>query len=75
MSTIVILEGRGKEMSGTKIKVKDNETLDSALKRFKRLCNKDGVSSEWKKRQHYEKPSDRKKRKAAEAARKRKYRR
>ena len=54
------------------VRVKENETLDSALRRFKRSCAKSGVLTELKKRQHYEKPSVKRKKKA-EAARKRKY--
>ncbi|MBR7142141.1 MAG: 30S ribosomal protein S21 [Clostridia bacterium] len=54
------------------IKVKPNESLDSALRRFKRTCLKDGVIAEVRKREHYEKPSVRKKKKS-EAARKRKF--
>ena len=52
--------------------VKDNESLDSALRRFKRQCAKSGVLSEIRKREHYEKPSVRRKKKS-EAARKRSY--
>ncbi len=55
------------------IRVKDNESLDSALRRFKRSCAKAGVLSEVRKREHYEKPSVKRKKKS-EAARKRKYR-
>ncbi len=54
------------------VRVKENETLDSALRRFKRQCARSGVLSELKKREHYEKPSVKKKKKS-EAARKRKY--
>ncbi len=54
------------------IRVKENESLDSALRRFKRQCAKSGVLAELRKREHYEKPSVKKKKKA-EAARKRKY--
>ena len=50
------------------IKVKDNESLDSALRRFKRQCARSGVLAELRKREHYEKPSVK-----SEAARKRKY--
>ncbi len=56
----------------SEIKVKDNETLDSALRRFKRSCAKSGVLSELRKREHYEKPSVKRKKKS-EAARKRKF--
>ena len=55
------------------IRIKDNETLDSALKRFKRSCARSGIISEIKNWEHYEKPSVRRKKKS-EAARKRKFR-
>lgn len=55
------------------VKVKKNEDLDSAIRRFKKSCQKSGVISEAKKREHYEKPSVKRKRKA-EAARKKKKR-
>ena len=55
------------------IRVKDNESLDSALRRFKRQCPRDGVLNEVRKREHYEKPSVKRKKKS-EAARKRKFR-
>lgn len=54
------------------IRVKENESLDSALRRFKRSCAKAGVLSEVRKREHYEKPSVKRKKKS-EAARKRKF--
>ncbi len=56
----------------SEIRVKDNESLDSALRRFKRSCAKSGVLAEVRKREHYEKPSVRRKKKS-EAARKRKF--
>lgn len=56
----------------SEIKVKKGESLDNALRRFKRSCQKAGVLSEVRKREHYEKPSVRRKKKA-EAARKRKF--
>ena len=49
--------------------VKENETLDSALRRFKRNCAKAGIQQEIRKREHYEKPSVKRKKKS-EAARK-----
>jgi small subunit ribosomal protein S21 len=55
----------------SEIKIGENETLESALRRFKKKCATAGVLSEAKKREHYEKPSVRKKLKS-EAARKRK---
>ncbi len=54
------------------IRVKENESLDSALRRFKRQCQRSGIQAELRKRECYEKPSVRKKKKS-EAARKRKY--
>lgn len=54
------------------VRVKKNETLDSALRRFKRESAKAGVLAELRKRRHFEKPSIRRKKKS-EAARKRKY--
>ena len=56
-------------MSGTKVGA--NETIESALRRFKKDCARSGVMSEVKKREHFEKPSVKKKLKS-EAARKRK---
>ena len=52
------------------IKVGENETLDSALRRFKRRCARDGIIGDLHKKEQYEKPSVRRKKKA-EAARKR----
>jgi small subunit ribosomal protein S21 len=52
------------------IRVKDNESFESALKRFKKRCEKDGVLSEFRRRQHFEKPSVRRKRKLYAARRK-----
>ena len=54
------------------IRVKDNESLDSALRRFKKQCARAGVLAEVRKREHYEKPSVKRKKKS-EAARKRKF--
>ena len=54
------------------VRVGKNESLDTALKRFKRSCAKDGAIPEVRKREHYEKPSVKRKKKS-EAARKRKY--
>jgi len=54
------------------VRVKKNESLDSALRRFKRESAKAGVMAELRKRRHFEKPSVRRKKKS-EAARKRRY--
>jgi small subunit ribosomal protein S21 len=55
----------------TEVKVRENESLDNALKRFKRQCAITGVLSEVRKREHYEKPSVKRKKKAEAAKRKR----
>ena len=56
----------------SEIRVRENESLESALRRFKRQCARSGVIAEVRQREHYEKPSVKRKKKA-EAARKRKY--
>ena len=56
----------------SEIHVGENESLENALKRFKRKCARAGVLAEVRKREHYEKPSVRRKLKS-EAARKRKF--
>ena len=55
------------------IRIKDNESLDSALRRFKKQCARSGVLAEVRKREAYEKPSVKRKKKS-KAARKRKFR-
>ena len=52
------------------VRVKENESLDSALRRFKRKCSSGGIIGDLRKNVHYEKPSVRRKKKS-EAARKR----
>ena len=61
-------EGGLKGMST--IKVGEYESIDSALRRFKRKCSRDGIIGDLRRKEHYEKPSVRKKKKS-EAARKR----
>lgn len=51
------------------VRLGENESIDSALRRFKKKIQKAGILSEVKRRERYEKPSLRRKRKA-EAARK-----
>ena len=57
----------------SEIRLKENESLDSALRRFKKQCARSGVIQEIRKREAYEKPSVKRKKKS-EAARKRKFR-
>jgi small subunit ribosomal protein S21 len=52
------------------VSVREDESFESALRRFKRKCEKSGVLTELKKRQHYEKPSVKRKRKAVQARKK-----
>ena len=66
------LHKRGEGCKMAEIRVKENESLDSALRRFKRQCQRSGVLTEVKKREQYDKPSVKRKKKS-EAARKRKY--
>jgi len=54
------------------IRLGENESIDSALKRFKKKIQKAGILTEIKRRERYEKPSDRKRK--AKAARKRRAR-
>jgi small subunit ribosomal protein S21 len=52
------------------VRIRENESFENALKKFKKQCEKEGILSEIKKREHYDKPSVKKKKKAI-AARKR----
>ncbi len=52
------------------VHVRDDESFESALRRFKRKVEKSGVLTELRKRQHYEKPSVKRKRKAMQAKKK-----
>lgn len=63
---------RGEVLFMSKTVVRKNESLDDALRRFKRTVSKSGTLQEARKREYYEKPSVRRKKKS-EAARKRKY--
>lgn len=56
------------------VRVEENEPIESALKRFKKMVQNSGLISEMKKREFYEKPSERRKKKEA-AARKKQRRR
>ena len=56
----------------SEVRIRENESLESALKRVKRQCARSGVLQEVRKREHYEKPRVKRKKKA-EAARKRKW--
>ena len=49
------------------VRVKDNEPFETALRRFKRGCEKAGILAEVRRREFYEKPTSERKRKAAAA--------
>ncbi|MBF0609006.1 MAG: 30S ribosomal protein S21 [Candidatus Magnetobacterium sp. LHC-1] len=52
------------------VSVKDSDSFEVALKRFKKQCEKEGILSDVKRREHYEKPSIRKKKKVIAARKK-----
>lgn len=52
------------------VRIKGTESFENALRRFKKQCEREGVLSEIKKREHYEKPSVRRKKKAIAARKK-----
>jgi small subunit ribosomal protein S21 len=52
------------------VRVKQNEPFENALRRFKKQCEKSGILSDIRKREHYEKPSVKRKRKALAARKK-----
>jgi small subunit ribosomal protein S21 len=52
------------------VKVRENESFENALRKFKKQCEKDGILSEARKREHYDKPSIKKKKKAIAARKK-----
>ena len=54
----------------SEVKINDGESFETALKRFNRKIQQDGILAEARRREHYEKPSVKRKRK--EAARRRK---
>ncbi len=53
------------------MKVEEGESIDRALKRFKRECEREGILREWKRRAYYEKPAEQRKNKKKAAERKR----
>ena len=56
------------------VKVGENESVDSAIKRFKRKCQKDGIIGDLRKHEQYEKPSVKKKKKQKAAIKRNKKR-
>jgi small subunit ribosomal protein S21 len=58
------------EVSLSEVIIHDDENFERALKRFKKKCEKAGILSDLRKHRHYEKPSERRKRKMNAAIRK-----
>ncbi len=52
------------------VKIREGENFERALKRFTKACQKAGIFSDYRKHQHFEKPSEKKKRKLSQAKRK-----
>lgn len=59
------MKGGGRWMSD--IRIKENESFENALRRFKKQVEKTGILSEIRKREHFEKPSIKRKKKALAA--------
>jgi small subunit ribosomal protein S21 len=55
----------------SEVKVREGETFESALRRFNKKIKQNGVLSEVRRREHYEKPSVRRKRKLVAAKKRR----
>ncbi len=45
-----------------KVKARGNESLEQMLRRFKKMCEKEGLTKEIKRTAYYEKPSERRRR-------------
>ncbi len=50
-----------------RVKVRSNESIDQMVRRFKKLCEKEGLTRDIKRNSYYEKPSERRRRKARKA--------
>jgi len=66
----VVIKTRRGVRNLSEVRVNEGENIENALKRFKKKIQKAGILSEIKRRERYEKPSVKRKRKS-EAARKR----
>lgn len=70
MSIVMWLSANERDVVMSEVRVGKDESIDSALKRFKRKCQNSGILKEVRKREHYEKPSVRRKLKSIEARKK-----
>lgn len=53
-----------------KVRPRGNESVQQMLKRFKRLCQREGLIRDMKRHSYYEKPSERKRRQSRKSVRK-----
>jgi small subunit ribosomal protein S21 len=53
-----------------RVKVRGNESVEQMVRRFKKLCEKEGLTREIKRTSYYEKPSERRRRKQRKSAKK-----
>jgi len=60
---------KGTELPVIKVKPRGSESVQQLLKRFKRLCQREGLTRDMKRTSYYEKPSDRRRRKSRKSAR------
>jgi small subunit ribosomal protein S21 len=67
-----VCRGKGGEFpTVSEVKVREGETFESALRRFNKKIKQNGILSEVRRREHYEKPSVRRKRKLVAAKKRR----
>lgn len=51
-----------------RIKTRGNESAEQMMRRFKKLCEKEGLTKDIKRKEYYEKPSERKRRASRRSA-------
>ncbi|MCA9251768.1 MAG: 30S ribosomal protein S21 [Phycisphaerales bacterium] len=59
----------GRTTNVIKVKPRGNESVQQLLRRFKRLCQREGLTRDIKRTSYYEKPSERKRRQSRKSAR------
>ena len=55
----------------TRVKVKEGESIDKAIRRFKKKCEKDGIVQDMRKKARFLKPSERRRKKMLKAEKRR----
>ena len=65
LSDFLTLKGNGVDFSMAKIQISENESLREALRRFKKMCDKEGIINQSKRYAYFEKPSDKRRREAS----------